>query len=255
MPGTPGIIQTQVIAGFVPITQDPAGAPVTVDLNVMVVWPVCMAVNQQLRITMQGDHGMNRMLVHIHDRFRLGAFLRFTAHAQGFDLRSTRLQWLGKKCLLPGRLPHLPTKRLIGHVVGTKRIAVGQQRMSPTHLDLDRILQQRRPRSAGKALRHQEIAVAVHDEDRRSMFCQIPEGADNGLRMGVLRQRIVTCPIFEQIAQHIQRRAPLRCCTKKIQQELRRVRTVRAKMQVRDQENGVQLASARSMMTSSTGTS
>ena len=109
------------------------------------------------------------------------------------------------------------TKDLIGHIIGTQGIAVAKQYAPPTHNDLDRVLQQRRPCGLGKALRHQKISVAVHDEHRRPAVCQCLEGTSNGLRMRIPRQHIIARPILEQITQHVQRTGCVRCSPEKIQ--------------------------------------
>ena len=108
-----------------------------------------------------------------------------------------------------------------------------------------------------KFLGQQKIAIAVYQRDRRTALGQRPECIADFLMIRV-GEVVVAGPVFKQITQHIQRPRATRRAGKKLQQQGGDVWTRSAEVQVGYEKcrgGAAQHCSARSITTSSTGTS
>lgn len=160
----------------------------------------------------------------------------FAARAQLFDEGFALRQRLAEEVLLPGWVVHLAAVVLIGGIVGAQGVAVGEQRRCAVQVDQRGVGQKRGVARRCQFLRHQEIAVAVHEEQLCAARRKGGAGMGDVLVEGGV-EVIVPGPVFEQVAQHIQRVCTGRRVLHEVQEYLRAARLLRAQVQVGNEQS------------------
>lgn len=134
------------------------GVPVNQHRNMMLLHP-----------RMQGS------LIGIHDRKRFLALGRFAfaAHRKG-NLKSF-FDRLGKKILLPACLPHLPSKVLVGAIVGTKCITMRQACIQSEGMKSCGFWHQLGAYFSAKTASDQEVPITVHQVELKALLTALPQ--------------------------------------------------------------------------------
>ena len=140
----------------------------------------------------------------------------------------------------------------VGLVGGAQAVAVHQQHAFAFQRDDAGVLEQRAAGLAAERPADQEVAVAMHQEDMRAGLAQLPQGGGDLVLEG--RHAVVADPHLEEVAEDVQRIGPHRAFLQKTQKRPGDVRAFLFKMQIGDQQDH-SMTSARSMITSSAGTS
>src|SRR4030067_1145655 len=203
LPAYAAAVATQRIRFVVPVAEPPAFASVSIEMMQVVRLAVGVAVDHAW-IAVVAKQGAYRFGVHIHDGRLLVALLLLALQAQSSDLRLALRQGQIKELLLPAAAAHLAAECLIGLVVGAQRIAMAEQRGSAIQVYQCGVGQQCDMAGVCQFFRHQEIAVSLHQEDACAMFTQLAQGGGGGAVERVV-QIVIARPVFEQVAQDIQR--------------------------------------------------
>src|SRR5690606_118284 len=140
----------------------------------------------------------------------------------------------------------------VGQVAGAQAVAVHQQHAFTAQGGDAGIREQGAARLPAEAPADEEVAVAVHEVDAGAGLAQLAQGA----RDSVLERAhaVIADPDLEEVAQDIQRFGLHRAFAQETQKRPGDVRAFLFKMQIGDQQYH-SMTSARSMITSSTGTS
>jgi hypothetical protein len=182
----------------------------------------------------------------------------FLRHAQPI------LHRLGQHRALPGGIAGLPPESLVLEVIGTQRIAVQQQSRLAVEIRHHFLRQQTEPGLLRVGRAQQEVAIAVDEVTGH------PRGVDlrqlNGDVLGLGRHCIVAYPVFEQVAEDVERLSLPGRAREEVRQPLRDIGPAFMQVQIGNEKRrhaggGRSVACQSpptamfSMMTGSTGTS
>ena len=195
-----------------------------------------VSVNQALHVVLAHD-GFHRLLVHVHDlRFLGGGGIFADFPEVVHDLVALR-DGLAEEFLLPRRTPYLGAESHVFGVVGAQRIAMHQQCRCAVEIDVCGVLEQTAAGGFFKAIAHQEVAVAVHHENRRAVLGQLAQPADDGTEL-LLLDGLVADPVLEQVAEDVERVRGTRAAAEKIEEQPSNGGAGAAEMQVGNEQRG-----------------
>jgi len=118
----------------------------------------------------------------------------------------------------------------IAEVAGAEAVAVHQQHRLAIQLHDSRVLEQGGACRFAERLADQEVAVAVHDENRGAAVAQLTQSLADGTLEG--GHAIVANPGFEEVPQNVQRLGATGAAVEQIQKRPGDVRALLFQMQV-----------------------
>jgi glutamyl-tRNA synthetase len=192
--------------------------------------PVGMAVHQPVR-TAAAQCGQYRGWIGIHDLRLHAPGVLLAARARRPGQHAPRRERQTQKALLPRAASHLRAQPLIGDIARAQQVAVRNQHTLAIEVDDCRVRQQHAAGRGGETVTEQEVAVAVHDEDRHALRSELADGVENQFAVRV--QVIVADPRLEQIAQDVERISPAGSVAQKLRKLQSGCRPGRIEVQVR----------------------
>lgn len=110
-----------------------------------------------------------------------------------------------------------------------------QQYRLAVQVDNARVGQQRASGLAAERLANEEVAIAVHQVDARTVVGHLAQGLGDGALEGV--HAVVADPGFEEVAEDVQGLGPTGALIEERQKRPGDVRAFRFEMQVRDEQD------------------